>query len=113
MTSLFSFLRNDLKVTPLDDGNQVEVTLTLPADLVFLYLRFLDSMTGIVQTVDCWPPRSPSEKTAVSDALVSTPISQRSLFDDSEVQTSASGNKKSSGNISNLFQHHKTYLYRY
>ncbi len=51
MTSLFSFLRHDLKVTPLDN-NQVKVTLTLPAHLVFLFLRFLDSMTGIVQAVD-------------------------------------------------------------
>src|SRR6056297_2912045 len=51
MTSQFSFLHDNLKVTPLD-GDQVKVTLVLPSDLVYLFLCFLDSLTVIVQTVN-------------------------------------------------------------
>ncbi len=51
MTSLFSFLHNNLKVTPLDDG-QVEVTVNLPSDLFLHYIRLFDSLTGFIQTVD-------------------------------------------------------------
>jgi len=51
MTSPFSFLQNSLKITPSDDG-QVKVTVTLPQDLVFFYLRLLDSLTGMVKGVE-------------------------------------------------------------
>lgn len=51
MTSLFFHLHDNLKITPLNN-DQVKVTLVLPSDLVFLFLRFLDSFTGIVQAID-------------------------------------------------------------
>ena len=49
MTSPLSHLSDNLKVTPLDD-NQVEVTLTLPDDLVQDYLNVSDSLTGLATT---------------------------------------------------------------
>lgn len=51
MTSLFSYLHSSLKVIPLD-GDQVKVTVTLPSDFVYLFLCFLDSLTGIAQTAN-------------------------------------------------------------
>ena len=51
MTSLFNDLQRHLKVTPLD-SDQVKVAVTLPSDLVYLFLCFVDSLTVIVQTVN-------------------------------------------------------------
>ena len=51
MTSLFSYLHNSLKVTPLDN-DQVQVTVTLPADSFLQYIRLLDSLTGFVKVAN-------------------------------------------------------------
>ena len=50
MTSLFSYLHNSLKVTPLEDG-QVQVIVVLPSDLFLDYIRILDSLTGFAKTL--------------------------------------------------------------
>ena len=48
MTSLFTTLIKDLKVSPSDDG-QIKVTVTLPSDLFLHYVRLLDSLAGFFQ----------------------------------------------------------------
>jgi hypothetical protein len=50
VTSLFSYLHSNLKVTPLDD-DQVQVTVTLPSDHFQHFAKLLDSLTGFVQIV--------------------------------------------------------------
>ena len=50
MTSLLSYLHDQLKVTPLDN-DQVQVTVTLPSDLFRDYIRILDSLTGFARTL--------------------------------------------------------------
>ena len=47
MTSPFSFLQNSLKVSPPETGED-KVTVTLPADLVFLCLRVLNFLGSMV-----------------------------------------------------------------
>ena len=51
MTSQFSFLRDNLQITPLDDQH-VQVTVTLPSDHVLHFLRILDALSGFAQTVN-------------------------------------------------------------
>lgn len=52
MTSLFSYLHRSLKVTPTDNKEELQVTVTLPSDLVIHYVRVLDSLTGFVRTIN-------------------------------------------------------------
>lgn len=51
MISLSSLLQDNLKVTPAEN-DQVEVTVTLPADLLVDYVRLLDSLTGFFKVVN-------------------------------------------------------------
>ncbi len=48
MTSLFTTLIKDLKVSPASDG-QIKVTVTLPSDLFLHYARLLESLAGFFQ----------------------------------------------------------------
>ncbi len=50
MTSLSPFLRDNLKVTPADN-EQIEVTVSLPADVLPHYVRLLESLSGFFQFV--------------------------------------------------------------
>jgi len=52
MTSLFSYLHDSLKVTPVNDGEQLQVTVTLPSDHFLHFLRILDSLTGFVHVLN-------------------------------------------------------------
>lgn len=52
MTSLFSYLHRSLKVTPTDNKEELQVTVTLPSDLVLHYVRVLDSLTGFARTIN-------------------------------------------------------------
>ncbi len=51
MTSLFHYLQDTLKVTPLDD-DQVQVTVTLPTEHFLHFARILDSLCGLVASVN-------------------------------------------------------------
>ncbi|MCF6179270.1 MAG: hypothetical protein L3J63_07765 [Geopsychrobacter sp.] len=51
MTLLSSLLQDNLKVTPADN-DQVEVAVTLPADLLVDYVRLLDSLAGFFKVVN-------------------------------------------------------------
>lgn len=50
VTSLFSYLHSNLKVTPLEE-DQVQVTVTLPSDHFQHFVKLLDSLSGFVQIV--------------------------------------------------------------
>lgn len=50
MTSLFHYLHDNLKITPLDNDH-VQVTVDLPSDLFLDYIRILDSLTGFARTL--------------------------------------------------------------
>ncbi|MBN2793706.1 MAG: hypothetical protein JXQ81_14430 [Desulfuromonadales bacterium] len=50
MTSLFYYLHDNLKITPLDNDH-VQVTVDLPSDLFLDYIRILDSLTGFARTL--------------------------------------------------------------
>jgi hypothetical protein len=48
MTSPLLFLQDKIKVNYLDD-DQIEVTVTLPADFLLHYVRLLDSLAGFLK----------------------------------------------------------------
>jgi len=50
MTSLPPLLQDNLKVTPADN-DQVDVTVTLPAELLADYVRLLESLAGFFKVV--------------------------------------------------------------
>jgi len=65
MTSLFSYLHSNLKITPLED-DQVQVTVTLPSDHFLHFARLLDSLSGFVQIVNRHTKLSKYQKIAES-----------------------------------------------
>jgi hypothetical protein len=51
MTSLFHSLQHSLKVTP-SENDQLEVTVTIPAEYFQQYIQLIDSFSGFVKTIN-------------------------------------------------------------
>lgn len=51
MTSLFSYLSDSLKVTPVDDDH-LEVSVTLPSEHFHSYLQLLNALTGFAHIIN-------------------------------------------------------------
>ncbi len=78
MIPLLSSLQLNPKVTPLDD-NLVEVTLTLPDDLVYDFLKVLDSLTGLSTSIRS-KTRLARYKESSSDLVHQESLRQRDAF---------------------------------
>ena len=61
MTPHLYFLQDNLEVTPLD-SDQVQITVTIPADYLFQFSQLIDCLSGFVQVLQRQEKISRSKK---------------------------------------------------
>jgi uncharacterized protein YoaH (UPF0181 family) len=66
MTPHLYFLQDNLEVTPLD-SDQVQITVTIPADYLFQFSQLIDCLSGFVQVLQRQEKISRSKKTYDSE----------------------------------------------